>query len=335
MKKIAIIGAGLQARRRVPPIVADENYDVALVIDIFEPNAKSLAETCGAAYGIDWKEVITDESIDAVLVLTFPDTHAEISIAAMEAGKDVLCEKPLARTAEEAAKMVESAVKNKRILKCGFNLRHHPAIAEAHRLFQEGKIGTAAFGRGIYGIAGREDMTKEWRTKPELSGGGEFMDQGVHLIDLLRWFLGDVEQASGMVSTTVWPIEPLEDNGFALLRHEGGVTSSVHTSLTQWVNKFEFEIYGREGFLTISGLGGGYGVEKLIVGHRDPEGLFQYTTYEYRRGDESWQLDWEEFKTAMESREAPSADGVAGHKVLEAVEAVYESSTSGKTINLK
>lgn len=332
MKRVAVIGAGLQARRRVPPIVEDPDFEVALVVDLYEENAKTLAATCGARYSTDWKEAVNDPAIDAVLVLTFPDTHAEISIAAMEAGKDVLCEKPLARVSVEAQQMVETAQKNKRILKCAFNLRHHPALVEAHRLYTEGVIGAPAFGRAKYGIAGRADLAQEWRSKPSVSGGGQFMDQGVHLIDLFRWFLGDVKQVSGMAVTTCWPIQPNEDNGFALMKFEGDVVASIHTSLTQWINTFEFELYGSEGSLTVKGLGGAYGVETLQVSKRDPDGLFNYNTFEYRRGDDSWTADWKEFRDAVLSRKEPSANGLAGWRALEVVEAVYSSSKTGQAV---
>ena len=103
MKKVAIIGAGLQAGRRCGPIVADPGFQVALVVDRDEAKAKRLADPIGAAASTDWRAAVDDPSIEAVLVLTYPDTHAEIGIAALEAGKDVLCEKPLTRTEEEAS----------------------------------------------------------------------------------------------------------------------------------------------------------------------------------------------------------------------------------------
>lgn len=332
MKKVAVIGAGLQARRRVPPIVEDARFEVATIVDIIKDNAQRLASTCGASVETDWKKTVTNPSIDAVLVLTFPDTHAEIATVAMKAGKDVFCEKPLARTSKEGKEMVECATTTGRILKCAFNLRKHPALMDAHRLFSTGEIGKPTFGRGRYGIAGRPGLAEEWRSKPSMSGGGQFMDQGVHLVDLFRWFLGDVQRVMGMVSTTCWPIAPAEDNGFALLQHTDGVTASVHASLTQWINQFEFEIYGSEGFIKVEGLGGGYGTEKLIVGRRDPNGLFSYQTTEYRLGDDSWNLDWQEFAQSIEQGETIGASGVDGLRALEIVEGVYQSSQSGNAV---
>ena len=171
MKRVAIIGAGLQAKRRTPAIVADPGYELAWIVDRNEERAKALAKSFAqdARVSTDWKAAVADPSVDVVVVLTYPDTHAAIGIAAMEAGKDVLCEKPLCRTVEEAKSMLEVSRKTARILKCGFNHRFHPAVAEAHRLFTAGKIGKAVFGRGKYGIAGRQGVENEWRSDPAIA----------------------------------------------------------------------------------------------------------------------------------------------------------------------
>lgn len=335
MKKVAIIGAGLQAKRRVPVIVEDPDYSIKWVIDLVSEKAEILAKQTGSQFGTDWRKVIDDKEVDVVVVLTHPDSHAEISIAAMKADKDVLCEKPLSKTENEALEMVKIAKQTKRILKTGFNHRHHPAIFEAYRLFKEKTIGKALFGRGLYGIAGRKGLEKEWRSDPQIIIGGQFMDQGIHLVDLFRWFLGDVDKVTGFISTNYWPIAPLEDNGFALLHHTNGVISSIHSSLTQWINLFEFEIYGEKGSISVNGLGGTYGVEKLIVSAHDPDGPFSYKTTEFRGGDVSWKNEWEEFTMAVKTRQEPIANSIDGLKSLEIVNAVYRSSKTGRTIKLQ
>ena len=137
-----------------------------MVIDLVLERAKQLAHLCGAKYGTDWHQAVENRDIDVVLVLTYPDSHAKISVAAMQNGKDVFCEKPLSRTEKEAQIMIKTAKKTKRILKCGFNHRHHPAIQKAYELFRKQIIGKAIFGRAKYGIAGRQGVEKEWRSDP-------------------------------------------------------------------------------------------------------------------------------------------------------------------------
>jgi predicted dehydrogenase len=332
MKKVAIIGAGLQAKRRSGPIAEDPNYEVSIVIDRDEKKAKRLADSLAAAAAIDWRAAVDDPNISAVLVLTYPDTHAEIAIAALEAGKDVLCEKPLTRTEAEARALLAAADKSGRTLKCGFNHRHHPAVLEAHRLFESGLIGKAVFGRGRYGIGGRTGIETEWRSDPAIVSGGQLMEQGIHLVDLFVWFLGKVSRVTGFTSTNRWPIPPLEDNGFALLQTTSGAIASIHSSLTQWTNLFELEIYGEKGSLVVRGLGASYGVEELVVSQHDPSAPFSHKTIEYRGGDSSWKSEWEEFTRAIAEKRQPLGSGQDGLVAMQIVNAVYAASANGQAV---
>ena len=258
-----------------------------------------------------------------------------MSLAAMEAGKDVLCEKPLSRTEEEAQAMVETASRTGRILKCGFNHRFHPAVLEAHRLFTAGQIGRPVFGRARYGIAGREGIEKEWRSDPEIVSGGQLMEQGIHLVDLFRWFLGDMSRVTGMTAASHWPMpEPLEDNGFVVMQNQSGIICSIHSSLTQWINLFEFEIYGANGSLTVHGLGSSYGVEKLTISELDPKGPFASRTIEYRGSDSSWKAEWMEFTRAIAERSQPLGNGEDGLRAMQIVNAAYAASRNGQAIHL-
>jgi predicted dehydrogenase len=331
-RKVAIIGAGLQAGRRAPAIADDSSYEIALVVDRHRERAERLAKPHNAVVETDWQAAIRRPDINAVLVLTYPDSHAEISIAALESGKHVLCEKPLSYSLEEARAMTQAAKRAGCVLKCGFNHRHHPAVVRARELFAQGAIGKPAFGRGRYGIAGRTGLHLEWRSDPKIVPGGQLMEQGVHLVDLFRWFLGEMTHVTGMMSTTCWPIAPLEDNGFLLMRSADGVVSSVHASLTQWINHFDFEIYGEKGSLSVEGLGASYGVEKLVFSQHDPRGPFSYQTVEYRGGDASWKAEWTEFARAVAERDEPLGNGVDGLRAMEVVDAAYAASRSGTTV---
>ena len=335
MKKVAIVGAGLQAKRRVTPILESKEYELALVVDQDEGRAKALAKPAGAKTSTDWRAAIDDADVAVVLVLTYPDTHAEISIAAMNAGKDVLCEKPLTRTMEEARAMVDVAKKTKRVLKCGFNHRHHPAVLEAHARLTRGEIGKPVFGRARYGIGGRVGVEKEWRSDPKIVSGGQLMEQGIHVVDLFRWLVGEPERVTGFTSTTRWPIAPLEDNGFALMQMPGGVTCSVHSSLTQWTNLFELEVFGEKGSLTVEGLGASYSVEKLRVAIHDPTGPFSHQTIEYRGGDSSWKSEWEETARAIAERRTPLGSGEDGLRAMAVVFGAYEAAKTGRTVELR
>jgi predicted dehydrogenase len=330
--RVAIIGAGLQARRRAPVIKEWPGAELAVVTSIDGRTAKVLAASLGCESGTGWKEAVGRDDVDVVLVCTPPDSHADISIAAMKAGKDVLCEKPLTRTVAEAERLVGVAEETGRILKCGFNHRHHPAVWQAKALFDKGEIGKPLFGRAVYGIGGRPGFEKEWRADPKVAFGGQLGEQGIHVIDLFRWFFGDFVEATGFTATTYWPIAPLEDNGFGLLRAPGGAIVSVHASFTQWRNTFNFEVYGEDGYVRVDGLGGSYGTETLRVGKKDYYGPFVENVTEFRGPDRSWHDEWSEFARAIESRAAPIGDGRDGLAAMKLVSAIYESSRTGKAV---
>src|SRR5690606_10539977 len=146
-----------------------------------------------------------------------------------------------------------------------------------------------------YGHGGRVGYDKEWRAEPAISGGGELIDQGVHLIDLARWFLGNFSDIQGYAHTYYWDM-PVDDNGFLLLKTLNNQVAHLHASCTEWKNLFSFEIYGRKGKLDINGLGGSYGVERLTFYKMLPEmGPPETYAWEFPMADDSWQCEFDEF----------------------------------------
>jgi predicted dehydrogenase len=332
--KIGIVGCGLIGNRRAQVAQAAED-EVLLVADINQERARTTAEAVGAPWDDDWLGVTSHPKIEAVVVATINKTLLPITLAALQSGKHVLCEKPLGRNAREAKAMVDSARTAKRTLKVGFNHRHHPALWKAHELLQTGTIGPLMYIRAAYGHGGRPGYDQEWRGDPDLAGGGELLDQGVHLVDLCRWFLGDFVQVGGMLGTWFWQVAPLEDNGFALLRTAAGQIATLHTSWTQWKNLFRFEIFGRDGYLIVDGLGGSYGVECLTFGRRRPEsGPPLEETWEYPGPDLSWQAEWQEFINAIHEQRQPLGNGNDGYQAARVIDALYESGKTGQVVNL-
>ena len=201
--------------------------------------------------------------------------------------------------------MAEVSRETGRVLKCGFNHRHHPAIWEAHRRLEAGELGRPVFARCRYGICGRPGYEKEWRADPARAAGGQFIEQGTHGIDLIRWFLGDIAEVGYMTATHFFKEQPLEDDGFAIFRTDAGGTASLHTSLVQWQNLFSFEVFGDEGYARVEGLGAAYGTEQLFLGRRDFTAPFQDQVIQYRGGDISWRDEWREFAAAVREQREP------------------------------
>jgi predicted dehydrogenase len=182
------------------------------------------------------------------------------------------------------------------------------------------------FLRARYGHGGRVGYDREWRSDPAKSGGGELIDQGPHLIDLARWFLGDFAEVDGFATTYFWDM-PVDDNGFLLLKTAEKKVAFLHASCTEWKNTFSFEIYGRDGKIDINGLGGSYGTERLTYYKMLPEmGPPETTTWEYPMADNSWDAEFAEFLEDIRLSRSPSAGLRDAIEALTIIEKIYRMS---------
>jgi predicted dehydrogenase len=332
--RIGIIGAGLQGRRRAQ-VLKKSGDELVMVADAHMERAKLLADEMGCEATDEWEKVVSRDDIEVVLICTPPHLHEAMCIQAMKNGKHVLCEKPLARTTKEAGRIANYAQGKDVKLKCGFNYRHHPGILQARTWFEQAIIGELSFIRCRHGTGGRPGYEKEWRMNPEISGGGQLMDQGMHVIDLSRWFMGEFSEAFGFLATSFWDIAPVEDNAFALLRTEKGQIASLHVSWTQWKNLFSFELFGKDGYIMVEGLGGSYGTERAILGRRAFLAPFREEVVEFRGEDRSWLEEWQEFVAAIKENRGPLGDGTDGLAAVELAYAAYQSAKTGTVLKLK
>jgi predicted dehydrogenase len=285
-----------------------------------------LAYTTRAKVFRDWRELVWSPLVDVVIVATLHDSLAEITQTAAEAGKHVLVEKPAARTAAELVPVMAAAAKYGVKVHVGFNHRYHRSLRKAKEIVESGALGELMFVRARYGHGARLGYEKEWRSNPALSGGGELIDQGPHLIDLSRWFLGDMTEVQGFAHTYFWDM-PVDDNGFMLLKTAKKQAAFLHASCTEWKNLFSMEIYGKLGKLDLSGLGGSYGLEKITWYKMLPEmGPPDTTSWEYPMGDDSWAVEIAEFFDDIRLERAPAAGLADAHAALLIVEKVYKES---------
>jgi predicted dehydrogenase len=241
---VAVVGCGLIGRKRVQALGSAR---LVVCADVDRSRAEALAQTRpGACATDDWRATVARADVDLVIVSTVNNALSAVTLAAIASGKHVLVEKPAALTAPEIDGVIAAADAAGVAVRVGFNHRYHPALRKARELFDTGALGPMMFVRARYGHGGRLGYEKEWRADPVVAGGGELIDQGVHVIDLARWFLGDFTRVDGFAHTYFWPM-PVDDNAFLLLRTAGGQTASLHVSCTEWKNLFSLEIYGREG----------------------------------------------------------------------------------------
>ena len=321
--KAVIVGCGLIGQRRAQTM---SGAKLVACADIDGRRAGVLAGSTGCTMFKDWRQMLREVDCDIVVVATLHDSLAEITYEAVKAGRHVFVEKPAGRRRAEIEPVIAEAARNKVCVRVGFNHRYHRALLKARELVDAGAIGELMYVRGHYGHGGRIGYDREWRADPKRSGGGELIDQGPHLIDLARWFLGELTTVQGVADTFYWKMS-VDDNAFMILRNTAGKTAFLHASCTEWKNTFSFAIYGKLGKIDINGLGGSYGLERLAYYRMLPEmGPPDTVIWEYPTADNSWSLEFVEFVEDIRLRRAPVPGLADARAALQIVERIYEVS---------
>jgi predicted dehydrogenase len=333
---VAIVGCGRVGRRRAEVASADERTVVRAVVDPDAAAADALASATGAPASAGWEAAVGAPDVDVVVVATPNAYLVPVAEAALAAGRHVLLEKPMGRSLEEAVRLAAAASGSDRVLKIGFNHRYHPALAELLRLAGSGALGPLVHVLARYGHGGRPGLEREWRGDPELAGGGHLLDQGVHVADLLHAVAGLPADAVAFLRSAVWPIAPLEDNAYAMYRWESGLVAQLHVSMTQWRNRFAFEVVGERGAIAVEGLGGSYGEERLVLTRRRMEGgVPDVAERAFPGPDVSWAEEWDDFIGAVVDgrplQHGSPADGVAAMRMIDAL---YRSHREGGVVQV-
>ncbi len=320
---IGIIGCGLIGTKRAQAV--SPPHRVSAVCDIRADRAHALAETVNCDFVTDdYKKLIDSGKADLVVVAVLNYQLAPVTLYAVQRGVHVLVEKPAGISSGQLETGMEARKDTDVKVKAGFNHRYHPAMLRAKEIMEREDTGKIMFIRGRYGHGGRCGYDREWRADPKLSGGGETLDQGVHLIDLSRWFMGDFQRADGFAATYFWDMDA-DDNGFICLRKEDQRAAWLQVSCTEWKNMFSFEIYCERAKLAVEGLGGSYGTERLYYYKMLPEmGPPETVIYEYPRGDQSWKLELEDTLSAIASGTPLRMGSIEdAYEALKIVEKIY------------
>jgi predicted dehydrogenase len=317
----AVIGCGLIGSRRAEALEACD-VPVRVVYDVDDQAAQRVSERLGgrARVASSLDDVLGRDGIDVAVVATVHDALTPIASALVERGAHVLVEKPGGRSLADVVALGEAAERAGTVVQVGFNHRFHPAFLQAKDIVASGRYGPVMHIRARYGHGGRIGYESEWRAVRSRSGGGELIDQGSHLIDLTRHLCGDVSLAFAELRTSFWPMD-VEDNAFLALRGDDGAFAWLHASWSEWKNLFSFEIALREAKVDVTGLGGSYGAERLVVAEMAPElGPPQITTTEWPPGDDSWRLEVQDLLDAIDGRPARGAtlaDAVAAFRIID------------------
>lgn len=320
----AVIGCGLIGKRRASALEAC-GVPVVALYDRDPSTSNGLRQALDGrpniARAVD--DVLSDPLAQLVVVATTHDALAPIAAKAASNGRHVLVEKPGGRDLGGVAQLAALSRERGIVVRVGYNHRFHPSLLAAKEIADSGRYGPILHIRARYGHGGRIGYESEWRAHREISGGGELVDQGSHLIDLTRYLCGDVNLAFSELRTEYWGME-VEDNAFVALRADSGAFAWLHASWSEWKNLFSFEVMLRDAKVEIVGLGGSYGPERLIVSEMPAAlGPPDITTREWPPGDTSWVAETEDVLREVGGERAVGAgidDAVA---VFEIIEAAY------------
>lgn len=251
-----------------------------------------------------YEEMLNSEELDVLFVCLTNNIAAEVTIAGLKKGIHVFCEKPPGMSVEDIRNVIEEEKKHPTLkLKYGFNHRYHDSVKEALNLVKTGELGEILNLRGVYGKSSIIPFSGGWRSRRELAGGGILLDQGIHMVDLMRLFCGEFTEVKSFVSNNFWKHD-VEDNAYAIMKDEKGRVAMLNSSATQWQHKFNLEISLSEGYIELHGILSGsksYGEEKIVIGRRNEEsvnGQLESKSIKFLQ-DNSWRDEIFEFADSI------------------------------------
>jgi predicted dehydrogenase len=323
--RVAIVGCGLIGAKRAAALAPGD--ELRACYDVNDQAARGLSERYGARACATLEELLATRS-DVVIVATVHDQLAGLAERALKAGAHVLVEKPAGVSTAQIDRLIERQRASGRLVKVGFNHRFHPGIARAAEEVHGEHHGELMHLRARYGHGGRLGYEREWRAEPARSGGGELVDQGMHLLDLSHWLAGPLELHSALLRTHFWDT-PVEDNAALILGEAQSRTepwAMLHVSWTEWKNLFSLEIYCRTAKIQVDGLVRSYGPQRLRIFKMGPQlGPPEVEEISYPDEDRSWEREWQSFSEAIEAGDERllSGDLNDARYAWEQVEAAY------------
>jgi predicted dehydrogenase len=336
--RVGVIGCGLMGRTRTAAL----GPDVLVAATDLDPRlSAALVAERGEGEAVGDADAVLAHRPDVVIVSTAHDQLAELTCQALAAGAHVLVEKPAGISGADVERISKAAAEADRVVKVGFNHRFHPGTARAIAEARSGKFGEVMFVRARYGHGGRLGYEQEWRLKPEISGGGELVDQGMHLLDLSYAILGDVPLHSALLRNQFWSA-PVEDNAALLLgvpHDRSAPWAQLHVTWTEWKTLFSLEIMCRTGKLQVDGLARSYGPQVLHIYTMGPEmGPPAVERIEFPAEDVSWLHEWQQLRDAVASgdRDYPlTGDLASARYAWQQVEKAYADEQTAQAESLR
>jgi predicted dehydrogenase len=324
--KVGIAGYGVVGKRRRKFIDENQHMFTVAVSDVSFPGDGFLPD--GVSCFDNYRKLF-DQNLD-ILFVSLPNyLAAEATVAGLKKGLHVFCEKPPGRNVQDIKDVIKVETENPGLkLKYGFNHRYHASAAEAKEIIDSRKYGEIINIRGIYGKSSIIPFDTGWRSERKFAGGGILLDQGIHMLDMIRYFAGDFDEIKSFVSNDYWRHD-VEDNAYAIMRNRDGCVAMIHSTATQWQHKFRLEITLRDALLELTGILSGsksYGEEKLKIVPRNngsDVGSFHEITNLYLE-DNSWRDEINEFADIIiQNKCVDNGNSSDALKVMEMVYGIY------------
>lgn len=323
--KVGIAGYGVVGKRRHACVDRNPHMELVAVCDRVFDEEGTLSG--GIRCYPDYRRLL-EEDIDVLIVCLTNEIAPEVTIAGLELGLHVFCEKPPGRDVEDIVRVMQSERNHSDCkLMYGFNHRYHESVQDALRLIRSGALGRIINMRGVYGKSKLITFNQpDWRTKREIAGGGVLLDQGIHMVDLMRLFAGEFTEVQSFISNSHWGYE-VEDNAYALMRTADGIVGMLNSSATQWRHRFNLDINLERGSIILGGILSGsksYGAETLTVvtvDHDNDNGdpKEQLTRYNH---DPSWEEEINRFADCIVNNQ--SVESGSSSDALNTMRLVYK-----------
>jgi predicted dehydrogenase len=326
--KVGIAGYGVVGKRRAECVKKNKHMNLVAVCD---RNFKTVDKFDDGIYCYPKYNDLLDHGIDVLIVCLTNDVAAEVTIAGLNSGMHVFCEKPPGQNLKQVAEVIKTQNKDPYLkLKYGFNHRYHQSVKDAYKIINSGELGKVVDLNAVYGkskVVTATGPNADWRSRRNIAGGGILLDQGIHMVDLVRYFAGDFEEVLSFISNNYWKYD-VEDNAYALMRSSSGIVTILQSSATQWRHDFRLHITLEKGSIILKGILTGtksYGAETLTVAYKaddesgDPKEKIMRYNY-----DPSWEDEINEFAEAIVN-DSPIVSGTSydAYKTMELVYRIY------------
>lgn len=323
--RVIIVGAGFFGTKRIAACIAlPEAFTVVGVVDPAEDRRNSVAQGFRVPTFPDIPSVTG--RADAAIIATPNAYHADASISAMKHGMHVLCEKPLAPTVRDAKRIIAAARRYKKIVKTGSNHRFFHTVQKAKELYDRGAIGTLLFFKGSIGTNGTR-VSRKWFWDPAISGGGTFIDNGCHLLDIARMFMGDFSHCTASMTTNLWKQTQVEDVGTAIYKTKDNRQAVITSSWIQWAGYLHIELWGESGYIIIDSTMH----DTTTIGGKDGT----CTIYDYsNEPKDSYHRELLYFKQCIETHSNPSPNAQDGEAVITMIHSAYQASKTKTWVHI-